>query len=192
MTMKYLKYEPELEDALGNPLSIPDPDRETMKAYRTTVKQVRTTAIVEAQALGKNIEEIPIDIPEMPTVDADLSQAICYFVNNIPWNRDKDNRPTEPATAEEIDHAISVARAFRAPQNGYIALPEESLKWLESELKENGSRAFTGTVSGVLRERLTGTWLFESKPPELDRQEAKDERLVAGETAKGKAKVSAR
>ncbi len=153
--MKYIKhFEGTATDSLDQPVIIPTPDREKMKEYRAEVRTLRKEQADEARKAHVQLNEVPVLLPELPMVEATFCQAIQYFANNIPWERDEDGRPVEHAKPEEIDFAAEVVRAFGKPANGFIEVPENALTWLVDELKENGGRAFNGTTSSELRKLL--------------------------------------
>lgn len=169
--MKYIKYVAEIEDAMGNTGTIPDPDKTKRKEYDAQVKAIREEAVGEAKRLGIKIQDVPVIMPEFPMIEADFAQAMCYFANNIPWERDEKNQAVNPAKPEEIDHAMLVVRGFRNPQKGLVAIPDSSLKWVVEELEAHGGRAFPGTFSGELRRRLKVENVLDGLPPELEDSE---------------------
>lgn len=161
--MKKFKYEPDFERADGQPFSIPDPD---VKVQKGALDKAREEEKAKAALQGRAPEIVTYDVPRM---DCDFAQAMCWFVNNIPHGleRDKDGklvldregnpqRSTRKLTPEDTGNAYAVIKAFKDVQNGYVELESSVYIWLVELNKTDGVEAFRITQAEVAR-RLEDT-----------------------------------
>lgn len=133
--MKKIKYESKFLTADGQPFAIVDPDVRLQKEARE-----------KAQKENK-------DRYEVPTVECDFAQAICWFVNNIPFGKDEKDQPVRKLTPEDTGNAYAVIKAFRNVQDGYVELEDSVCNWLIELNKTDGVIAFRVTQA-VVAERL--------------------------------------
>lgn len=148
--MKLIKYTPEFLAASGQPFSVIDPNASAQKKAREDAKKE-----------GK-------DRFDVPTIDCDFAQAMCWFVNNIPFQtepeKDGKEAPLRKLTPEDTGNAYAVIKAFRNPQNGYVELENSVYNWLVELNKADGVTAFRITQA-VVAERLLDI-KPEAKPKE--------------------------
>ena len=133
--VKLIKYKPEFLAADGQPFSIIDPDIHAQKKAREDAKKE-----------GK-------DRFDVPTIECDFAQAMCWFVNNIPFERDDKGEPARKLTPEDTGNAYATIKAFKSPHNGYVELEDSVYRWLEELNKTDGVLAFRITQA-VVAERL--------------------------------------
>lgn len=144
--MKLIKYEPEFLSADGQPFTVVDPDVHVQKKARE-----------DARKEGK-------DRFDVPTIECDFAQAMCWFVNNIPFERDEKDQPARKLTPEDAGNAYAIIKAFKSPLNGYIELEDSAYRWLVELNKTDGVLAFRITQA-VVAERLEDIKREETKPP---------------------------
>ncbi len=145
--MKKIKYDQEFKTAGGQPFSILDPDI-----------RVQKEAQEKAEAANK-------EMYRMPTVECDFAQAMCWFVNNIPFEKNDKGEPARKLTPEDTGNAYAVIKAFKGIQNGYVEIEESVYKWLVELNKTDGCEAFKVTQA-VVAERLEDI-LKEGKEAEV-------------------------
>ena len=167
--MKYVVEQTEFIDAMGNPCRMINPDHKIIREWREKERVKLSEARKEARENKLQLNQVIVDSEEPPMIEGTFAQAIMYFANEFPWDRDDQGKPKEPAKAEDIDNAILIIRAFKNPIDGYYEIAEEPLNWLIDQLSEWGGRAFTGTTSGVMRELLSGDNISDGLPPRLDK-----------------------
>ena len=133
--MKHIKYEEKFEAADGQPFTILDPDIAVQK-------KAREDARIEKK-----------ERYELPTIECTFAQAICWFVNNIPFDKNDKGEPSRKLTPEDTGNAYATIKAFRNAKNGYVELEDSVYTWL-AELNEiDGPIAFRITQA-VVAERL--------------------------------------
>lgn len=142
--MKKIRYESEFLTADGQPFSITNPDVHALKEARE-----------KARVEGK-------ERFELPTIECDFAQAMVWFVNNIPFEKNDKGEPARKLTHEDAGNAYAVIKAFKDTQNGYVELEESVYKWLVEVNKTDGVEAFRVTQA-VVAERLEDT-IKEGKP----------------------------
>jgi hypothetical protein len=169
--MKYLRYNEELLDASGQSVSIPAND---VKEYNKEIKELRRQAREEARRTKEDVNVIlnRLDLPDRPIVeDATVAEAMIYYANNIPWERDEKGVPVESATMEDMKHGMAVCASYLSIQEAegdkglFVEIPDESLKWLKESLEKDGSRAFSGVIAGILHITLDESNLIEGEKP---------------------------
>lgn len=133
--MKHIKYDKEFLTADGQPFSIIDPDVHVQKAAREEAKKEKK------------------DRFDVPTIECDFAQTMCWFVNNIPFDRDEKGEPARKLTPEDAGNAYATIKAFRNVQDGYVELEDSVYKWLVELNKTDGPNAFRITQA-VVAERL--------------------------------------
>lgn len=148
--MKQIKYEPEFKTADGQPFSIIDPDVKVQKEAREKARK-------------EDKERF-----EVPTIECDFAQAMCWFVNNIPFATELDKeskaQPARKLTPEDAGNAYAVIKAFKNIQNGYVTMEDAVYKWLMELVKTDGVEAFRITQA-VVAEKLEDVKKEEAKPP---------------------------
>jgi len=133
--VKRIKYSPKFQTAGGQPFSIIDPD-------------VRVQKKAQEKALAEKRETY-----NLPTIECDFAQAMCWFVNNIPFEKNDKGEPTRKLTPEDTGNAYAVIKAFRNVGNGYVELEDSVYKWLVELNETDGCFAFRITQA-VVKERL--------------------------------------
>ena len=162
--MKWIKYTDEIEDAAGNPIVIPSMDRKANRAWEDAIQKERSKAVKIAQESG--VADIPLDLPPRPFTTATFRDCLIYFHNNGTWTRDENGAPTKQRTVEEQDWDLQIVRAMQNPdvERSLIKLDDQALEWSLDCLKDEGIKAFRGTVPAILRERLSGYNVLEGEP----------------------------
>ena len=163
--MKYVKVPEEFLDAAGQEIRMVNPDASVIRAWRKEEQAKVRIARKEAQTKKETFDPAAVDSEEAPMIDGSLAEAVIYFANNHPWDRDEKGAPVTSATAEEIDNKILIARAFKNPVGEYFEIADKPLEWLIGELKEWGGAAFAGTASGIMRELLSGENVKDGQRP---------------------------
>lgn len=138
--VKSIKYEAGFLTAVGQPFSVLDPDARVQKEARDKAREDKKETY------------------EMPTIDCDFAQAMTWFVNNIPFERelDKDGKqlPPRKLTPEDTGNAYAVIKAFSGELNGQVEMEDAVYKWLVELNKTDGIVAFRGVTQAVVAERL--------------------------------------
>lgn len=172
--MKFLRYEEQLTDATGAPVNIPSNDT---AEYSREVKNVRQQAKEEARKSKRSLQEVleTADFPDMPIIEeATVADAMIYFSNNIPWERDPEKGTVvEPATMDDMKFGIAVCESYRNIQTAeddggqFVEISDEALAWLKETLEKDGSRAFQGVIGAVLYNSLDDANLIEGEKPKI-------------------------
>ena len=133
--VKRIKYNPGFLTADGQPFSIIDPDNRVQKAARD-------------KALAEKKETY-----QVPTIECDFAQAMCWFVNNIPFDKNDKGEPARKLTPEDTGNAYVVLKAFKNIKDGYVELEDSVYKWLFELNETDGCIAFR-ISQAVVKERL--------------------------------------
>ena len=134
--MKTIVYDDKFRSANGQPFYIPDPD---VKVQR----EAREQALKE----GKTAYEIP-------QVEATFASLVIWFVDNIPHERNEQDKPTRKITISDAGNAYSVIKSFRALEDGKVELEDAVHKWLVDTIDMDGTAALRGSTAAVLKERI--------------------------------------
>lgn len=144
--MKYIKYNPEFQTGGGQPFMIIDPDVRVLREARE-----------KAGKEGKERYEIPM-------IEGNFAQVMIWFINNLPFTLDDNDKPTRKLTIEDTANGYAAIKAFMNPQHGFVELEDAVYRWLVEANKTDGPEAFRMTQFEVTK-RLEDT-PKEGKPEE--------------------------
>jgi len=176
--MIYLRYDGVIEDAAGMPIRIMSMDRKLMKEWRQESKLLERKAVEEAKKDGSDPRTTAYIRPDPPMIEeASYAELIISFAND-PWERDREkpgNPLLEEPSSEDMAYAIECTRAWRRVENGFVAISEPALSWLEDKLDTWGPKYWNGTIAGLLKERLGDSYRVEGIPPTVEDEEKSSE-----------------
>jgi len=130
--VKNIRYEATFLTPDGQPFIIPDPDVRKQKEKRD-----------EARKEGK-------ERYDLPTIEADFAQAMIWFMNNLPYVQDEDEKPRR-LTTEDTGNGYAVIKAFQDIQGDIVTLEESTYRWLVDINKSDGPLAFRMTQGEVTK-----------------------------------------
>lgn len=144
--MKTIVYNEECLTATGQPIYLPDSDVKRVQAAR------KIALAEELQAAAEHRQPRPTQLPVVETTFAGL---MMWFVDNLPYARDNEGKPTRKLSIADAGNAYAVIQAFRDRKNGTVVLEDAVYDWLIDTVDTDAPEAFrTASMAAIIKTRL--------------------------------------